>query len=242
MGIGLGLTAAACIGQSQRSGDSLRQTALALQQEGRNQEAEAAWRSYLTTHPSNPEPYAQMGLLEARQEHYKEAVLLYRKALAINPAVPSLQLDLGLALFKGGDLKGAIREFNPLLKSRPGDQQLTTLIGMAHYGLAEYAEAAPYLKEAADRDPRNLPLRLALAHSYLWSKQLQKVMEVYHQILDLDAESAEADMLAGEALDEMKDNEGASTKHVSRRDQSQSQRAKRAFRPWLAALDPKAIP
>jgi tetratricopeptide (TPR) repeat protein len=32
---------------------------------------------------------------------------------------------------------------------------------------------------------------------------------VYHEILTLNAESAEADMLAGEALDEMKDNAGA---------------------------------
>ncbi len=57
--------------------------------------------------------------------------------------------------------------------------------------------------------PRNLPLRLALAHSCLWTKQNQCVMDVYREILNLDAESAEADMLAGEALDDMKDNEGS---------------------------------
>jgi Tfp pilus assembly protein PilF len=34
-------------------------------------------------------------------------------------------------------------------------------------------------------------------------------MDVYHEILTLNSESAEADMLAGEALDEMKDNEGS---------------------------------
>jgi tetratricopeptide (TPR) repeat protein len=35
------------------------------------------------------------------------------------------------------------------------------------------------------------------------------VLEVYREILDLDPNSAEADMVAGEALDEMKDNEGS---------------------------------
>jgi tetratricopeptide (TPR) repeat protein len=35
------------------------------------------------------------------------------------------------------------------------------------------------------------------------------VLDVYHEILTLNAESAEADMLAGEALDEMKDSAGA---------------------------------
>jgi tetratricopeptide (TPR) repeat protein len=58
-------------------------------------------------------------------------------------------------------------------------------------------------------DPQNLPFRLLLAHSCLWSKQYQCVMDVYHEILTLNAESAEADMLAGEALDEMKDHAGA---------------------------------
>jgi tetratricopeptide (TPR) repeat protein len=80
---------------------------------------------------------------------------------------------------------------------------------MAYYGLAQYPNAVPHLKAAVQRDNQNLPLLLALAHSCLWSKQFQCVMDTYHQILSLNAESAEADMLAGEALDEMKDNEGS---------------------------------
>jgi tetratricopeptide (TPR) repeat protein len=200
-------------GQADDDAASQRQSALALEQQGKNAEAEAAWRLYLEAHPSNPEPYAHLGLLEARQEHYAEAVPLYRKALALNPAIPGLRLNLGLALFKGGELKQAIVEFQSLLKSHgpasAESQRLTILIGMAHYGLAEYAEAVPYLQQAAARDTRNLPLRLALAHSCLWSRQFQCVVNTNHEILSLNAESAEADMLVGEALDEMKDRNGA---------------------------------
>jgi tetratricopeptide (TPR) repeat protein len=202
-----------CLGQTAIATGNQRQTALALEQQGKNVEAEAAWRSYLKAHPSDPEPYAHLGLLEARQEHYKEAVPLYRKALALNPAFPGLRLNLGLAFFKADELKQAIQEFKPLLKSQPSGspeaQRLTILIGMAHYGLGEYGEAAPYLRQAAARDAHNLQLRLALAHSCLWSKQYQCVLDTYHEILVLNAESAEADMLAGEALDEMKDSAGA---------------------------------
>jgi tetratricopeptide (TPR) repeat protein len=86
---------------------------------------------------------------------------------------------------------------------------LTILIGMAHYGLGEYAVAVPFLKQAAQRDALNLPLRLTLAHSCLWSKQYQCVLDTYHEILNLNAESAEADMLAGEAQDELNDHDGA---------------------------------
>ena len=213
VGLGLAMGAAVCIGQTSPPPHSQRQIALDLEMQGKNVEAEAAWRVFLKAHPSNPEPYAHLGLLEARQEHYKEAVPLYRKALAMNPAIPGLRLNLGLALFKGGELKQAILEFKLLLKNQPPSspeaQRLTILIGMAHYGLSEYAEAVPYLKEAAARDAKNLPLRLALAHSCLWSRQFQCVLDVYHEILMLDAESAESDMLAGEALNELKDTPGA---------------------------------
>ena len=214
-GIGMGWTlgAAVCLGQALPPTQSQRQIALTLEQQGKNVEAEAAWRVFLKTHPSNPEPYAHLGLLEARQEHYKEAAPLYRKALAMNPSMPGVRLNLGLALFKGGELKQAILEFKPLLKNQPPSSpeglRLNTLIGMAHYGLGEYAAAAPYLKQAAAQDAQNLPLRLALAHSCLWAKQYQCVLDTYHEVLTLNAESAEADMLVGEALDEMKDTTGA---------------------------------
>jgi tetratricopeptide (TPR) repeat protein len=80
---------------------------------------------------------------------------------------------------------------------------------MSHYGLAQYAAAAPYLKRAAKSDPQNLALLLTLAHSCLFSGQYPCVLDSFHQIVALNAESAEAYMLMGEALDEMKDHEGA---------------------------------
>ena len=215
VGLALGWLAAvaACFAQAGAAPSAVRQAALALEQQGKDAEAESAWRELLQSHPNDPEPYAHLGLLEARQEHYKEAVALYRKALALGPKLPSVELNMGLALFKNGDLKQAIAVFEPLLKTEPAAsaqaQQLTVLIGMAHYGLAEYGAAVPYLKQAAARDPNNLPLLMALAHSYLWSRQFKAVLDVYHQILTLNPDSAEADMLAGEALDEMKDNEGS---------------------------------
>lgn len=201
-----------CLAQKAK-GANQRQAAIALEQEGKNPEAEAAWRTYLETQPSSPEAYAHLGFLEARQQHYKEAIPLYRKALALNPTMPGLQMNLGLGLFKADKLKEAIRTFEPLLKGQPSSspeaRRLTTLLGLAHYGLQEYAEAVPYLKEATASDPQNLPFRLVLAHSCLAAKEYQCVLDVYHQILMLNAESAEADMLAGEAMDEMNDAAGA---------------------------------
>jgi tetratricopeptide (TPR) repeat protein len=186
-----------------------RQAAFSLEQQGRIAEAEDAWSTLSKAQPSNPEPYAHLGLLEARQEHYAEAIAFYRKAMALNPAMPRLRFNLGLAYFKAADYKNALEQLRPLLKTQPPTsdeaQRLTILIGMSHYGLGEFAAADPYLKRAADIDAQNLPLLLTLAHSCLFSKQYPCVLDAFHRIIAQNPESAEAHMLAGEALDEMQE-------------------------------------
>lgn len=190
-----------------------RSEAMRLEQAGRNAEAEALWKRLLSTNPADAEAYAHLGILEARSERYKSAIAYYRKALALQPDMPGVQLNLGLSLFKAGDFRDAIRTFQPLLKTAPGGSpeqaRLVILIGLAHYGLGQYTQAVPYLKKATAYDRQNLPFRLALAQSCLWSRQYQCVLDVYHEILLLNAESAEADMLAGEAYDAMKNSAGA---------------------------------
>ena len=208
----LSSTASMCSSQT-TTADIQRENAIAFEQEGDNIGAESAWRAFLMSHPANSEAYAHLGLLEARQEHYAQAVPLYRKALALDPKMPGLNLNLGLSLFKSGALKEAVRIFSAILDHQsltPSEtQRLDVLIGMSHYGLGEFAAAVPYLKTAASVDRQSLWIRLTLAQSCLRSKLFPCVLEVYREILALNAESAEADMLAGEALDEMRDHAGA---------------------------------
>jgi len=176
-------------------------------------ESEAGLIALSKSQPTNPEPFARLGLLEARRGDYPQAISFYRRAMALNPRMPGLALNLSLALFKDGQYKQAIQIFTPMLKSlpppSPEKQRLTILIGMSYYGLGEFQAAVPYLQQAADGDAQNLPLLLTLAHSCLFSKQYPCVLDAYHRMVALNAESAEADMLVGEALDEMKDTAGA---------------------------------
>jgi tetratricopeptide (TPR) repeat protein len=191
--------------------DAVRR-ALTLEQQGNFADALAAWEMVVKAEPRNGRAYAQLGLLEARQEHYAQAIADYRKAETLNPAIPQLKLNLGLAYFKSGEFRSASRVFEAELAKHPNGAdgaRFTILIGMSHYGAHEYEAAIPYLKKAAAADRRNLPLRMNLAHCYLWTKQLDATLGVYKEILDIDPDSAEADMIAGEALDEKGDTDGA---------------------------------
>jgi tetratricopeptide (TPR) repeat protein len=208
------LFALAVVGFSLRAAPQANpyQTAISLQQQGKLAEAAEAWKTSAKEHPSDPFPLAELGLLESRQEHYSQAVAYYREAMALNASMPGLRLNMGLALFKTGKYQETIDLYLPLLKnqtpSSPESQRLTVLVGMAYFGLGQYAAAIPYLSQASSSDPQNLPLLLTLAHSCLLSKQYQCVLDSYHQLVAKNAESAEADMLVGEALDE-KDPVGA---------------------------------
>ena len=200
-------------GQTPAATADHRQNAILLDQAGRPGDAENEWRIYLKTHPQSAEAYASLGLLEARQEKYKEAISLYSKALALDPHMAGIRLNLGLAYFKSGAMKEAIEAFTPLLKTFPADSpdyiRVTTLIGLAHYSVGEYEAAIPFLRKAANSDPQNIMYRFSLAQSCLGAKQYQCVLDTYHELLKLNAESAAADMLAGQAYDEMKNTAGA---------------------------------
>jgi tetratricopeptide (TPR) repeat protein len=118
-------------------------------------------------------------------------------------------MNLGLALFKAAQFPDAIKAFSTEIKKHPGDLRLTILLGMAHYGMKDYLVAIPYLQRATERDPQSIPLRMTLARSCMWSKQYRCVLNVHQQILSVKGESAEADMLAGEAFDQMRDGTAA---------------------------------
>jgi tetratricopeptide (TPR) repeat protein len=191
----------------------LRANALALEQQGQNDRAEQIWKTIAKMNPKTAEPFAHVGLLEARRGSYSVAIEDYRKAIEQAPSMQGLQMNLGLAYFKTNQFADAIKAFSIALKQeRPGSpaaSRLVILLGMAHYAKGDYLLAIPYLQKAAKDDSQSLPLRLALAHSCMWSKQYDCVMKVDKEILALDADSAEADILAGEALDEKGDDAGA---------------------------------
>jgi len=198
-------------GQSARPAAGPRDGAIALEQQGRTVEAISAWQSIAKKYPGNAEAYAHLGVLLAHEERYQEAIAAYRRASQLQPAMPGLRMNLALAYLKGGNLKLAVATLQPLLdKVPPGTPEavrLKTLIGLAEYGMGNDAAAIPYLKAATDADPQNLQFRMYLGQSCLRTKQYPCVLDVYREILALNAESPQADMLAGEAYDELK-NEG----------------------------------
>jgi len=116
---------------------------------------------------------ATAGLDLARAEKYEQAIAHYRAALKLDPAIPGLELNLGLAYFKLNRFQEAIHPFEQAVKADPSSFQARALLGISYYGTRRFAEAAAQLKPAAAAQPDNTELRFKLAQCYLWSRQYE---------------------------------------------------------------------
>src|SRR5690349_16774626 len=71
--------------------------AIALEQLGKWAEAVQAWQEVVNKSPHDAAAIASMGVDLARLQRYREAAAAYRKALKLDPKLPGIRLNLGLA-------------------------------------------------------------------------------------------------------------------------------------------------
>lgn len=143
---------------------------------------------------------AQSGVTQAQLGKYNDAIESYKRAIAIDPSLPAINLNLGLAYFKLGDFKNAAAAFERE-DSVSHTDRVTTLLAMSYFGLGKYRDAAVRLLPVADAQPSNFELSYLLAKCYLWSNQLDRATALFRQLLERDPQSAAVHMLLGEAFD-----------------------------------------
>src|ERR1700757_1851073 len=76
--------------------------AIALEQQQKWAEAAQVWKVVTARNPTDAAAFAALGIDLARQQEYDEAAAAYHKALKLNPKLPGVELNLGLAEFKQG--------------------------------------------------------------------------------------------------------------------------------------------
>src|SRR6266516_1328373 len=89
----------------------------------------------LLAQTDKPEALAQanLGVSQAQKANYREAIESYQRAIAIDPNLPGIYLNLGLAWFKLGDFREAIAAFDKENAKAPSDR-VATLLAMSYFG------------------------------------------------------------------------------------------------------------
>src|SRR5438046_5663628 len=105
--------------------------AMALEQQGKFEEAAQAWRTIAQQNPGDAAAYASLGVVLAKQQKYSDAATAYKKALILNPKLPGIELNLGLAEFKQGNFAAAIGPLKAAAKRNAHKVQAALLLGMS---------------------------------------------------------------------------------------------------------------
>src|SRR6202041_1379714 len=89
--------------------------AIALEQRGELDEATRAWIAVTRHNPGDAAAFASLGVVLSKQQKYPEAGAAYKKALALDPKLPGVNLNLGLCEFKQGHFSAAERPLHAAL-------------------------------------------------------------------------------------------------------------------------------
>jgi TolB-like protein/lipoprotein NlpI len=133
------------------------------------QEARLRSREYLQKAMKQPTSIAynvssQMYLY--RRQH-KEAISELERALSLDPNDPSCHQSMGFALSMAGRPKEAIEYVNRGMRLDPHNPaRYLTLLGMAHFCMGEFAEAAALSEKALRLNPENVGIGVQLAAFY----------------------------------------------------------------------------
>ncbi len=121
---------------------SLRmQQAVQAQTAGNLAFAESAYRGLIAEHARVPELYNNLAMICMQSERRAEALSLFKKALAIDPAFPDARMHLATAYEQAGDTEKAINSYQQVLSRHPG-------MFVARYLLANQLKAQGNLEEA----------------------------------------------------------------------------------------------
>jgi tetratricopeptide (TPR) repeat protein len=128
--------------------------ALALQKGQDVPGAEQTLLRLVELRPTSWNAFNRLGNLYFRTSRYEKAVEAYRRAIALNSDAALTHFNLGGALLRLGRFEEARAALDASIRIRPVAEAYSNL-GVAHYLLGQFPEAADSFRRAVDLAPRN---------------------------------------------------------------------------------------
>jgi protein O-GlcNAc transferase len=179
--------------------DLVRQ-GLALQRQGRLDEAGQAYRRALAVAPNMAAAHHLLGLVEHQHGRHEEAHESMARAVRLVPDNADYLGDLGLVLKhlrRFGEAESALVAARRL---RPGDARILNNLAAVHLGLNRPEAAAECLRAAIAGEPRNAAMHNNLGNVLNMLGQTGDAVASFRQALALDPGYVEAHSNLGHAL------------------------------------------
>ena len=146
--------------------------AVALQADGRVDEAVEHYRRAITLQPDYAPAYNNLGTALRAKGRLDEAIATYQRALALRPEYPEAQYNLANVLTEAGKPAEAAEHFRAALQHNPAAADVHNNLGIALMGQGKVEDAIVEFRAALEAEPdstkshRNLADALASARRY----------------------------------------------------------------------------
>ncbi len=157
--------------------------------------AEEAFRRLIQSYPSNPLGAYKLGLLQAGQMKYREAIKSLRQADRLAPNDARILKALSLVYSRTGDKDTAIRYAEKLVANFPDDTKGRFYLATLYDSNADYSKAEQIYREILDRHPthvgamNNLSVLLSTNFPANKSKQ-EEALQLAQKALSLEPDNA----------------------------------------------------
>ncbi|MGN6134437.1 MAG: tetratricopeptide repeat protein [Aureliella sp.] len=139
---------------------SLIQSAFAVHQAGRLDEAERLYNEILQAFPECIDAWQLLGALMIQQKRYAQAIPLLEKAIECQPGAAGYHSNLALAYFHTDQLDRAVTCYQRSLALQPHNMEAMCRLGAALLKLHRNSEAAHWLQRALELEPSNIGARV----------------------------------------------------------------------------------
>jgi predicted TPR repeat methyltransferase len=162
--------------------------AKSLHQAGHLAQAEAGYRTALSSSPEDADIHNMLGNVLADQQRWQEAVESYRRAVALRPDKAAAHYNLGNALSALDLPLEAVQAYQQAISIRPDYAKAHFNLGNVLFDLGKLSEAAECYRRALDADDTR-PDAAALFHLARvlhLQGQLQTAIEFYCRALQVE--------------------------------------------------------
>lgn len=167
-------------------------------EQGRNQDAELAYRKAITLQPKYIPAYVNMAQLLSRSQREHEAEGFLRSGLALNPASADLYHVLGLSLVRQKQLKQAVPALAKAVELAPDNARYGYVYAVALQSSGKLGEAIQVLETGYQRHPGNLETLAALVTFSREADQHEKALHYARQLQQLVPGDPSVDQLVKE--------------------------------------------
>ena len=136
-----------------------------------------------------------MGAAHLAAKDYPSALQELRRAVELNPKLPTVQSLYGRALMGSGDRDGAARAFRRELELDPNDYEANLYLGMLRKEEQRYDEALDYLGRAARMRPLDPGARYSLGSLYVATGKIAEARQLLEGVVRDAPELTQAHVL-----------------------------------------------